>query len=152
MKSRLVSLFASAACALAVLVSSPLDLRGQAPEQVVILLNARNPTKSLPKAQVRNMFMGTTSFWHGVVPVKVFIRSAASPAAKLFFEPILGKSAQAYAKHWDRLQLAGRGVAPKKVGSAAEMAGLIAKVPGGIGFALSSEAWQTPGVKAVPVK
>lgn len=118
---------------------------------VVVLLNARNPTPGLSRDEAHKFFFGQTAFWHGVVPVKVFVPPDASESAKAFYESVLNTTAQAFRKHWNELQLAGRGVAPKEL-AIAELAQTIAKTPGGIGFALASEAWQVPGVKGVPVK
>lgn len=126
--------------------------RGQGSNEVVIIINARNPTSGLSSSQVQKLFMGTTGFWHGVVPVKVFVRPSAGDPAKAFFGKVLKKSAQAYAKHWDKLQLSGRAVAPKAIGGAADLSAAIAKTPGGIGFALASEAWSVSGVKVIPIR
>ncbi|MEY4576690.1 MAG: hypothetical protein RL701_1393 [Pseudomonadota bacterium] len=111
-------------------------------DSVVILLNARNPTQTLPAAEIKKLFLGQTAFWHGVVPVKVVIRPDGSKASKVFYESVLGMTPAAYRKHWDEVQLAGRGVAPKALNSAEEVAAAITQTPGGIGFALASEAWQ----------
>ncbi|MDD9940240.1 MAG: hypothetical protein OXU20_04160 [Myxococcales bacterium] len=140
----------AALCMVALSATSPLS--SQPSGKVVVLLNARNPTPALTKTQLRNLFQGTTSFWHGVVPVKVFVRAPSTAAAKAFLEPFVGQSPQAFAKHWDKLQLAGRGVAPVTMPGPVELSQAIAKTPGGIGFALASEPWQQNGVKAVPIK
>jgi ABC-type phosphate transport system substrate-binding protein len=89
-----------------------------------------------------------------VVPVKVVIRPDASKAAKAFYETVLSMSPQAYRKHWDELQLAGRGVAPKGLASPEELAVAIAQTPGGIGFGLASEVWQIPNraIKIIEVR
>lgn len=118
---------------------------------VVVLLNARNPTPALSRDEAYKYFFGQTAFWHGVVPVKVFVPADGSESAKAFYEPVMNTTAQAFRKHWNELQLAGRGVAPKEL-AIGELAQTIAKTPGGIGFALASEAWQIPGVKGVSVK
>jgi ABC-type phosphate transport system substrate-binding protein len=129
------------------------ELEGVAHAQggVVVLLNARNPTPGLSRDDAYKFFFGQTAFWHGVVPVKVFVPPDASESAKAFYEPVLNTTAQAFRKHWNELQLAGRGVAPKEL-PVAELAQTIAKTPGGIGFAAASEAWQIAGVKGVQVK
>lgn len=139
-----------AAVAAAIMAAAP--VASQASDSVVVLVNARNPTKALTRAQLRNMFLGTTGFWHGVVPVKVFVRATSTPAAKAFFEPFVGQSPQAFAKHWDKLQLSGRGVAPTTASSAQDLAAKIAAVPGGIGFSLASEVKNLPGVKVVTIE
>jgi ABC-type phosphate transport system substrate-binding protein len=126
----------------------------QSEEGVVIVLNARNPTQVLSTSEASKIFLGQTAFWHGVVPVKVMIRPDGSLAAKMFYEAVLKQTPQAFRKHWDELQLSGRGVAPKAYGAAEEMAAAIAAAPGGIGFALSSEIWkvQNKGIKVVNIK
>lgn len=126
----------------------------QSEEGVVIVLNARNPTQALSLPEVSKIFLGQTAFWHGVVPVKVMIRPDGSMPAKMFYETVLKRTPQAFRKHWDELQLSGRGVAPKTYGGAEEMAAAIAATPGGIGFALSSEIWkvQNKGIKVVNIR
>ena len=128
--------------------------RAQSDEGVVLLLNARNPTQFLTSAETAKIFLGQTTFWHGVVAIKVMIRPDTSQAAKLFYRAVLKQTPQAFRKHWDELQLSGRGVAPKVYASAEELAQAIAQTPGAIGFALSSELWkvQTRGIKIVNVR
>ncbi|HEX6241725.1 MAG TPA: hypothetical protein VFZ61_12545 [Polyangiales bacterium] len=126
----------------------------QSEEGVVIVLNARNPTSALSASEASKIFLGQTAFWHGVVPVKVMIRPDGSIAAKMFYESVLKQTPQAFRKHWDELQLSGRGVAPKAYGSAEELAAAVAGAPGGIGFALSSEIWkvQNKGIKVINIR
>lgn len=123
----------------------------QSDDAVVILLNARNPTQTLSKGDLTKIFLGQTAFWHGVVPVKVLIRPDGSQAAKVFYEKVLSTTPQAFRKHWDELQLAGRGVAPRVIGGVEELAQAIAQSPGSIGFALASEAWSINGNKSIKV-
>lgn len=125
--------------------------RAQSDDAVVILLNARNPTQDLSKGDLNKIFLGQTAFWHGVVPVKVLIRPDGSQASKVFYEKVLSTTPQAFRKHWDELQLAGRGVAPRVLGSVEELALAITQAPGSIGFALASEAWTLNGNKGIKV-
>ena len=121
-------------------------------DKVVILLNARNPTAKLTKAQIQNFFLGATAFWHGVVPAKVIVRPATGEAGKAFYGPVLGRSAQGFAKHWDKLQLSGRAVAPTTARTVQDVAKAVAGSPGAISFALASEAWQLSGIKVVELE
>jgi len=125
--------------------------QAQSDDSVVILLNARNPTQTLSKGDLVKIFLGQTAFWHGVVPVKVLIRPDGSQAAKVFYEKVLSTTPQAFRKHWDELQLAGRGVAPRVFGSVEELAQAVTQAPGSIGFALASEAWTLNGNKSIKV-
>lgn len=119
---------------------------------VIVVLNKRNPTSQLTKAQVQNLFLGKTAFWHGVVPVKVFVRPSGSQVARQFFETILGKSSQSFAKHWDKLQLSGRAVAPTVVGDMQSLMKEVMANPGAIGFASAAEAWEAQNVKVVEIR
>lgn len=122
-------------------------------DRVLIMLNARNPTQTIGAADVKKLFLGQTAFWHGVVPVKVALRPDSGEAARQFYG-LLGMTPQAFRKHWDELQLAGRGVAPKTIGTAQELAQAIGQIPGGIGFVLASETWslQSRTVKVIEVR
>lgn len=126
---------------------------GEENDRVLIMLNARNPTQALQSADVKKLFLGQTAFWHGVVPVKVIVRPDSSEAARQFYG-LIGMTPQAFRKHWDEVQLAGRGVAPRANASAQELAQTIGQVPGGIGFVLASETWSLENrtVKVIEVR
>jgi ABC-type phosphate transport system substrate-binding protein len=136
---------------------APFGIRGVRADDadgVVVLLNARNPTQSLSHAELSKMFLGQTAFWHGVVPVKLVLRPDGSMAAKSFYDTALGMSPQSFRKHWDELQLSGRGVAPKPLATPEEVANAVAQMPGGVGYALASEAWKlsNKGVKVIQLR
>jgi ABC-type phosphate transport system substrate-binding protein len=126
----------------------------QVSDGVVVIINPRNPTQTLSSADVKKMFLGQTAFWHGVVPVKVVVRPDDSAAAKLFYPSVLAMTPQAFRKHWDKLQLAGRGVAPDIAVSIEDVVKAVTKTPGGVGFALASETWKLQGkdVKIISVR
>lgn len=147
-----VLLFAIASIALG--LPRRAGVEAQADDGIVIILNARNPTQTLSTADVSKIFLGRTVFWHGVVPVKVMVRPDGSAAAKMFYESVLKMTPQAFRKHWDELQLSGRGVSPKTYASAEDLAQSIAQSPGAIGFALTSEVWkiQNKGMKVVNIR
>lgn len=124
----------------------------EAGDELVILVNARNPTSQMSVAEAQNYFLGRTAFWHGVVPVKLIVRPASIPAGQQFYEKIAQMSAQAFAQHWSKQQLSGKGVAPATVSGASEVAAEVAKTPGSLSFVLASEAWQLSGVKIIPLR
>lgn len=111
---------------------------------VVMVLNARNPTQNLSAAEVKAIYLGQTSFWHGVVPMKVVGRPPTSAAATAMFDDVLGVSAQKYQEIWTAKQLAGQGIAPAAEADPAKVMELVAKNPGAIAYVLASEAWAQP--------
>jgi ABC-type phosphate transport system substrate-binding protein len=133
--------------------SSERPARAQAKDGVVLVVNARNPTQRLSKAEAAKLFLGQTAFWHGVVGVKIIVRPDDSAASKQFYGKVLDMTPQAFRSHWDKLQLSGRAVAPEVIGSIDEVARKVAATPGGLAFALASETWiDLKGIKLIEVR
>ncbi len=122
-------------------------------DEVVLLLNKRNPTKKIPRGKVSSMFLGNTAFWHGVVPVKLVVRGDKSPAAAAFYEPVVQMSGSRFDAYWTSRQLAGQGVKPDSVDAVDAAIELVKKSPGAISFALKSEleGKALDGVKVIPL-
>jgi len=123
-------------------------------DKVMAVVNARNPTAAVTAAELKNIYLGNTAFWHGVVPMKVYARPVDSAAGSTFLSSVLGMNGQRFTAHWQSRELAGQGVAPPTVDSVDELAGKIKSSPGAIGFILASEAWSTPpaGVRIIEVR
>lgn len=123
-------------------------------DDVVMVLNARNPTTELSRSEVKSLYMGSTSFWNGVVPVQLVVRTPEAAASEAFFEQVLGLSAQRFDGHWASRQLSGQGVAPVKLATSDEVVNRVRSSPGAIGFVLASEMWEVKpdGVRVVEVK
>lgn len=127
---------------------------GQDGDQLAVMLNARNPSRTVTAAQLRSILQGTTAFWHGVVPIRVFIRGASSPAGEAMFQ-LIGMTPHRFAEHWQARQLAGQGVAPVTVPSVERLVTEVGRSPGAVGIMLASEAWSlrdANGVRVVPVE
>lgn len=140
--------------ALASLVFLPQAARSQSADgnQLVVVLHGRNPTRSMTADQLKNIMLGNVSFWHGVVPIKVFVRTPGTPAANAL-EKVLGMPMTRFNEHWTRRQLAGQGISPTPLDTPAQVAAEVSKVPGAIGVMLQSEAWsvQGQGVNVIPL-
>lgn len=106
--------------------------------EVVVVLNQRNPTKTMTPATAKAIYLGNTAFWNGTVPIRVISRTASSPAA-VFFDKVVEMSAQRFSSYWTSRQLAGQGVKPAEVESVTTLVEQIKKNPGAVGFALKSE-------------
>lgn len=152
MKSTLGFASAVALSLAAVTADRPADAQ-ESPNEIVAVLNARNPTRALTRAQVRAMLLGQSAFWHGVVPVRPFAPAPGSAAARVAYGDLLAMSASQFQQHWLARQLAGQGVAPPTVAGPQDVAQQVARAPGGIAVMLASDAWSlnAPGVRVVPV-
>jgi hypothetical protein len=124
-----------------------------APARTWVLLNAKNPTRSVEGSDVKAIFMGTQSFWNGVVPVKLVARPEAS-VGSAFFEGVLGTTSQRFQQHWTTRQLAGLGTSPEIVVDVGAACGRVRASPGAIsvvGEAEAEIARREPGVKVLPI-
>lgn len=123
-------------------------------EPVIVVLNQRNPTQNIDKAQLKSIYLGNTAFWHGVVPMKVYTQPADSDATKTFLDDILGITFQRYQQSWASRELSGQGVAPAVVDDAQSVIDSVRGAPGGIGFLTPSSAWTVApeGVKFLEVQ
>jgi len=147
-RNMLAGLLATTALAL---TPGPSEAQG---DRVMAVLNARNPTQSVSKAEMKSIYLGTTAFWHGVVPMKVYARPVDSPAGNALLSGVLGMNGQRFTAHWQSRELAGQGVAPPMLHSVDDIAAQVKANPGAIGFILASEAWSAPpaGVRLVEVR
>jgi hypothetical protein len=125
-----------------------------ADERYYAVLNAKNPTRTVHTADVKALFMGTTSFWNGVVPVKLVGRSEKGVGAA-FFTAVLGTNAQRFQQHWTTRQLAGLGTTPEMLDDITAVAGRVRSSPGAISVVSEAEvaaARALPGVKVLPIE
>jgi hypothetical protein len=145
-------LFALSLAALVVIPGSAVSQQADG-NQLVVVLNARNPTRRMTTEQLKNLMLGNVGFWHGVVPVKLFVRPAASPAAQALFDKVLDVPASRFNELWTAKQLAGQGIAPTVLATPEQVVAEVAKVPGAVGIMLQSEAWsaQLTGVNVFPL-
>lgn len=137
------------------LVSAPQPALAQQADanQLVVVLHARNPTRRMTTEQLKNIMLGNVSFWHGVVPLKLFVRPSSAPTAQVLFDKILEMPASRFNELWTARQLAGQGITPVVLGTPEQVVAEVAKVPGAVGIMLQSEAWsvQLTGVNVIPL-
>jgi hypothetical protein len=145
-------LFALSLAALVVIPGSAASQQADG-NQLVVVLNARNPTRRMTAEQLKNLMLGNVAFWHGVVPVKLFVRPSNSPAAQALFDKVLDLPASRFNEHWTAKQLAGQGISPTVLATPEQVVAEVAKVPGAVGIMLQSEAWgaQLTGVNVFPL-
>lgn len=143
------------AVVLAVLVCTPQSAISQQADanQLVVVLHARNPTRRMTPEQLKNIMLGNVSFWHGVVPLKLFVRPSNSPASQVLFDKIIEMPASRFNEQWTARQLAGQGITPVVLATPEQVVAEVAKVPGAVGIMLQSEAWnvQLTGVSVIPL-
>jgi ABC-type phosphate transport system substrate-binding protein len=124
-------------------------VRAQANGGFKVIVNAENPTTTLSKREVSNLFLKKARTWqHGerVAPVD---QPVASPLRDLFSKAIIGRSAAAVRNHWAQSIFSGKDSGPPELADDEEIIAFVADNPGAIGYVASTITAR--GVKVVVV-
>jgi ABC-type phosphate transport system substrate-binding protein len=115
-----------------------------------IVVNASNPTTSIKKDVLAQLFMSRNVAWaHGPAGDPVD-QSMTSPVREAFSREILGMPLPAVQNHWRKRMLETREFPPLVKATDAEVIGYIAKNPGGVGY-VAAATELPPTVKALKV-
>jgi ABC-type phosphate transport system substrate-binding protein len=147
----------SLALALALFVlatmAAPATVAQPRPARLVLVVHAKNEVKRLDRQRLRSIYLGQTTFWASDVRVKPFNRVHDSASGKPFFRDVLGMTPARYRHTWQKQQLAGQGVEPEVVATAAGLVARVASSAGGIGYILESEAGAADArVRLIPIE
>lgn len=109
-------------------------LIGTAHAEVVVVVSATNPVKSLSRAELADIYLGRMhSFPNGVSVVPVDQRER-TPAHDAFYSHYLGRTPAQIKAHWSKLIFSGRGQPPKTVTGDKAMAEFVAGNHHAIGY------------------
>ncbi|MEA2117559.1 phosphate ABC transporter substrate-binding protein [Halovibrio sp. HP20-50] len=109
-------------------------LAGSAGAEVVVVVSAQNPTKTLSHAELGDIYLGRLSrFPDGTAVVPVDQRET-SPAYTEFYRYHLEKTPTQIKAHWSKLIFTGRGQPPARVANDTAMANAIAVSSRAIGY------------------
>jgi ABC-type phosphate transport system substrate-binding protein len=114
-------------CLLAAAVAS-------APADVVVVVSAQNPTESLPRAVLTDIYLGRRSVLPDGVPVVPIDQRETTPCYHEFYDRYLGRTQAEIRAHWSKLIFTGRGRPPQTVADGQAAALLIAGNPNAIGY------------------
>ena len=109
-------------------------------EELVVIVNASNPTVSVSANQVQQVFLGMSATIPGGVKAQPVDQAEESPLRSDFYQKVAGKSAAQVRAIWSRLVFSGRGMPPKILASSAEVKKFVAADPHGIGYIEKSAA------------
>jgi ABC-type phosphate transport system substrate-binding protein len=116
--------------AFAALLSFPFSLRAE----VLVVAGANNPSISLSKNQVSDVFLGkVTSLPDGssVIPVD---QPESNPLREEFYLKVANKSAAQAKAQWAKLYFTGRGEPPLEVKDSRDVKMILNLTPGAIGY------------------
>jgi ABC-type phosphate transport system substrate-binding protein len=128
------------------------EARSQKAEKILMVVQAGNKVGKLGKDWVRNVYLGSVTFWDGSTRIRPFNRPPEGGPGKQFFRDVLRMTPSRYRHHWQKQQLSGQGVAPEVVKSASAVIAKVAETSGGVGYILESEKVDDNRVRYVPVE
>ena len=118
---------------------APPPPQAKTPMDLVALVHASNTERALSFDDLRDIYLGRRKVWGNGARIKAYARPRTTKAGIQFFKKIDGLSAAQYARHWQRLQLAGSGMAPASISAVSGMLKAITTNKGGIGYLLRRE-------------
>lgn len=101
---------------------------------VDLVVNPDVPVENLTRSMARSIFSMRMTSWSNGMPIQVFVLGDKTPLHAAFSKEILGVFPHQLRRAWNRQIFAGTGQAPAKVESEREMAEMVAKTPGAIGY------------------
>ncbi len=100
--------------------------------EVVVVVSAKSPVTKLDKAQVVDLYLGVSKELPGVGQAQLL--AATPPLRDEFYGKVLGKEVSQVKAIWSRLIFSGKGVAPKELGSAADIKAALAGNPNALAY------------------
>ncbi|MBA5605893.1 phosphate ABC transporter substrate-binding protein [Duganella sp. FT3S] len=101
---------------------------------VVVIVSARNPLKTLSGEQASDLFLGKSAdFPNGLHAVPID-QSEGSPVRDAFYLKTSGKAPAQMKAHWARMLFTGRGQPPVESGDNAAIKRLVADNPNLVGY------------------
>jgi ABC-type phosphate transport system substrate-binding protein len=121
----------------------------RAPAQVVVIANSSVAATTISKAELRDIFTGTTtSLRNGAQVTPVLLKQGA--VNDEFLRVYIGKSDTGFRAGWRSILFSGQGVMPKTLDSEAVVVEYVSHTPGAIGYIGNTTPHE--GVKILSVR
>ncbi|NUO64259.1 MAG: hypothetical protein HOQ11_12270 [Gemmatimonadaceae bacterium] len=144
MRSRLLVLLAG----VAMLIGRPAAAQNN---RFVLVVNAGNPTASLPTKDVSRIFRKDVTRWPDGSAIQPVELPAEAPARAEFTQRVHGKPVQAMVAFWQQQIFSGRAVPPLERKSDADVVEYVRSHPGAIGYVTAGTTLPSE-VKAIAVQ
>jgi ABC-type phosphate transport system substrate-binding protein len=119
-------------------------------EDVVFIVNAQNPAKSISKIQLSNFFLKKEREWPDGTSVRFIDRKDGSEARTTFLSQYIGKTGKDVDLYWIGQKLYSGDAAPMQVDSDSSVISLVSSLKGAIGF-VSPKSVLGTGVKKIDI-
>ena len=121
-----------------------------APPAYVIVVHPANPSTSVPRKFLADVFLKKTTRWdHGEV-IRPVDQVPDSPVRRRFSEEVIKRSVAAVRSYWQQLIFAGRDVPPPELPSDEDVIKFVLKYPGAVSYV--SGTADVDGAKIVSVE
>jgi ABC-type phosphate transport system substrate-binding protein len=100
----------------------------------VLIVNAKNPTKSANRAEIADAFLKKTTRWDDGETIRPVDQKASSEVRKKFSRAVLKRSVAAVRNYWQQRIFSGRGVPPPELDSDEAVVAYVEKHVGAIGY------------------
>ncbi|WP_245947809.1 phosphate ABC transporter substrate-binding protein [Billgrantia montanilacus] len=107
---------------------------GSASAEVVVVVSAQNPTESLTRAQLTDIYLGRLNRFPSGESVTPIDQREGATAHRLFYRDYLGQTPAQIKAHWSKLIFTGRGQPPRSVADDSAMADTVAASPDALGY------------------
>ena len=108
--------------------SLPVD----APAQIAVIVNSRNPIRDLSLEELRRLYLGRTTSFRQNLPVILLEQAVMSGA---FYQAALGMNEARVRRHWIGIVFSGETAKPPRtIAAAEELKRVVAENPGAIAF------------------
>lgn len=119
--------------------------------EVVLIVHAGNPTKTMTKKEVADYFLRRRIFWPDGVEAKPIDLPVKSLVRIDFSDKLLGRSAASVEVYWQRQKLTGGENAPPIVQKEQDVVQYVAEHPGAVGYVSTTVDLSAPAVKKVEI-
>lgn len=107
-------------------------------EELVVVVHPQAPIEHISDAQLRQVYLGESSFW-GSVKIHPAVLRVPPEVYAAFMGAVAGISPGGYEAYWIRKVFREGGMPPRPFDSAADVLAYVARTPGGLGFIRRSD-------------
>lgn len=103
-------------------------------DEMVVVVNARNPINKMSADEVQQLFMGQSEFFPTGSPAVAVNQPESAAVRGEFDSKVLGKTPTQLHAYWSKMVFTGKGKPLKELASSKDVVDFLAKNPNAIGY------------------
>lgn len=128
-----------------------LPISVMAASDIVVIVNEKNPVKSLKISELEDFFMKRNRQWPNGDAVRFFDHRDENENRKIFLKKFVKKTSREVELYWIGEKIYTGNIAPIQITSDSMMTSMVSRFPGGIGY-VSSKYKLPKNVKSIEIK